>query len=69
MSVTTVSKLNGRDLSITREMVWTPCMVLRMENNDALLHVATLFDVSSVIGTRKRPPKVARLKQHDVKAS
>ena len=40
-----------------------------MEDNDALLCMVVLFGVSSVIGIRKRPPKVARLKQQDVKAS
>jgi len=69
MTVTTFSKLNGGDLSTTRVKVWTPCKVLRVEDNDALLHTVALFGVSSVIGIRKRPPKVARLKQHDEKAS
>jgi len=69
MTLTTFSKLNGRDLSTTRVKVRTPCKVLRVEDNDALLHVVSLFGVSSVIGVRKRPPKVARLRQHDVNAS
>jgi hypothetical protein len=40
-----------------------------VEDNDALLRVVSLFGVSSIIGVRKRPSKVARLRQHDVKAS
>jgi hypothetical protein len=68
-TVTTFSKLSGRDLSTTQVKIRTPCKAIRMEDNNALLRVVALFGVSLIVGIRKRPPKVARLKQHDVKAS
>jgi hypothetical protein len=67
--VTTFSKLIGRDLPTTRVKIWTLCKAIRVEDNNALLCVVALFGVSTIVGVRKRPPKVARLKQHDVKAS
>ncbi len=67
--MTTFSKLSGQDLSTTRVKIRTPCKAIRVEDNNALLCVVALFGVSTIVGVRKRPPKVARLKQHDVKAS
>jgi len=69
MTVTIFFKLNGRDLSTTRVAVGASCKAIRIKDMNALLHVVALFGVSSVIGIRKRPPRVVRLKQYGAKAS
>jgi hypothetical protein len=55
MKVNTFSCLGGRDLSTTRVSLRAPCKVLRLEDREALLHLISLFGVSSVVGVRKRP--------------
>jgi hypothetical protein len=68
MKVNTFSCLGGRDLSTTRVSLRAPCKVLRLGDREALLHLISLFGVSSVVGVRKRPPKVSRLKQNNTKS-
>jgi hypothetical protein len=69
VKVNTFSSLSGRDLSTTRVKVRTPCKVLRLEDRDALLRLISLFGISSVVGLRKRPPRVCQLKQNDTSVS
>jgi hypothetical protein len=67
--VNTFSSLSGRDLSTTRVSLRSACKVLRVEDSEALLHFISIFGVSAVVGVRKRPPKVVRLRANDTKSS
>lgn len=67
--VNTFSSVSGRDLSTTRVKTRTLCRVLRLEDRNALLNMNSLFGISSVVGLRKKPPKVCQLKQHDTSLS
>ncbi len=40
-----------------------------MEETEALLRFISIFGVSAVVGVRKRPPKVSRLKRSESKSS
>jgi hypothetical protein len=67
--VNTFSSLSGRDLSTTRVSLRSACKVLRVEDSEALLRFISIFGVSAVVGVRKRPPKVVRLRANDTKSS
>ncbi len=43
--------------------------MLRVEDSETLLHFISIFGVSAVVGVRKRPPKVVRLRANDTKSS
>jgi hypothetical protein len=69
VKVNTFSSVSGRDLSTTRVKVRTPCKVLRLEDRVALLRLISFFGISSVVGLRKRPPRVCQLKRDDTSVS
>jgi hypothetical protein len=59
--VNTISSVSGRDLSSTRVKTRTLCRILRLEEKDVLCNMISLFGISSVVGLRKKPPKVSQI--------
>jgi hypothetical protein len=51
---------SGKDLSITKVKAKYTCRILQIEDSKAISRLISIFGLRSVIGVRKKPPKLAK---------